>query len=224
VKHSKEDALGELEFERLLDGARRMRDYYGDQAEFLVLVLGRLGLRRGELAHMDENWLNRRDQTIEIPSHRECHGERQGDGPCGYCVQLAKGRAERCDDLPLDEALGYQWRPKTAAAVRGVYYGHLPRVEYAIENFFADWDEFVWSAQAVNRRIDRAAELAPNLDGDGVRPHALRATAATNVASHGISMYALMQMFGWCQPATAEIYLARNVDNSARQLEAAYSR
>jgi len=58
VRHSKEDALDTREFELLLEGARQLKqsDYYYDHdPEFTIYVLGRLGLRRGELCHLDES-------------------------------------------------------------------------------------------------------------------------------------------------------------------------
>jgi len=55
--HSKEDALSEREFELLLEAASRLSAsdyYYTPDPEFTIYVLGRLGLRRGELAHLRE--------------------------------------------------------------------------------------------------------------------------------------------------------------------------
>ncbi|WP_161607587.1 hypothetical protein [Natronorubrum bangense] len=39
----------------------------GLQARFIILVGGRLGLRRGEIAHIKEKWVNWRRSMIEIP-------------------------------------------------------------------------------------------------------------------------------------------------------------
>jgi len=222
VQHSKEDALGDVEFELLFEGASQMDDYYGMQAQVAVLVLGRLGLRRGELAHMRRSWLDRREKMLTIPAHEPCHGARDGDGPCGYCRQLAREQASRRPDVSDADLVDSQWRPKTEAAARDVYYGFDARVELYLERFFEEWDAWVWSAQAVNRRIERAADRAA-LEAR-VTPHTLRATAATHHAARGLEMHALMQYFGWAQPSTAEVYLARNGRNTARQLDAIHSR
>lgn len=222
VRHSKADALPEREFELLFESAGNLSDYYGIQAQFAVLVLGRLGLRRGELAHMDASWLNTRDSMISIPAQDTCHGERDGDGPCGYCRRLAKEQAQRAEHVSFQDRLGKQWQPKTDAAARDVYYGFSARVEMYVERFFERFDSWTWSAQAVNRRIDKAAEEVDlNVR---ITPHTLRATAATFHASRGLEMHALMQHFGWCQPSTAKVYLARNGKNTARQLDAIHSR
>jgi integrase len=89
TRHSKELALDDREFELLLDGARRLDDYQGQQARFAILVAGRLGLRAGEVAHMRESWLNWRTRRIEIPSKEPCT-KGKSEGICGYCEQAAK--------------------------------------------------------------------------------------------------------------------------------------
>jgi len=220
VRHSKDDALDEREFELLLEGASRMDDYYGDQALFACLVLGRLGLRRGELTHMREEWVDWRRETISVPLQQDCHGERQGDGPCGTCRQLAQQRADHCDDVGLEDALADQWRAKTPAAARDVYFGFDARARLHVERFFDEHDEWPFAAAAINRRIKRAAEHAEGLDPDDVYPHALRATAASYHAGRGLETLSLMQMMGWAQLSTAEVYVSRNSRNTARQLDA----
>lgn len=40
-----------------------------------------------------------------------------------------------------------------------------------------------------------------------------------DVAAGGVEMHSLMQMFGWAMPSTAERYLARNPDATARELD-----
>jgi len=197
-----------------------MDDYYGDQAKFLTLVLGRLGLRRGEVAHMRESWIDWRQEMIQIPYQQDCHGERQGDGPCGYCRQLAKQRTEYNDDVTMQQALEERWQAKTPAASRDVYFGFDARAQLHIRRFFDRFDCWTWSATAINRRIKKAADHADRLDPADIRPHALRATAATYHAARGLEMHALMQHFGWAQPQTAEVYLSRNGQNTARQLDA----
>ena len=49
VRHSRERALSDREFERLLQGIERIDcDWYRLQTRFVVLVAGRLGMRAGE--------------------------------------------------------------------------------------------------------------------------------------------------------------------------------
>lgn len=219
VRHSKDDALDGREFELLLEGASRMDDYYAEQARFVILVLGRLGLRRGELAHLRSSWLDCRNEMVTIPYHEDCHGERDGDGICGYCRQLAEQRVKHNDDVSMQEAVDDQWHAKTPAAARQVYYGFDARLRLHVERFLDNHDGWPLSAGAITRRVKRAAENAKELNPENVRPHALRATAATHHAGKGLEMHGLMQMMGWAQASTAEVYLSRNGQNTARQLD-----
>jgi len=227
VRHSKEDALNERQFECLLEGARELRSsdyYYKPDPEFIIIALGRLGLRRGELVHLREEWIDWRNKMIEIPAHDDCDFGKGGD-ICGYCEQLARQRAEYAgNDLSIEEARDWVCVPKTEAAAREIYFGFDPRVEMYIERYF-DSDEYnrvEVSGAAINRRVKKCAELG-GLDSERVHPHCLRATAATFHASRGLETLSLMQMFGWCQPQTAEVYISRNGTNTKKQLDAIHS-
>jgi len=224
VTHSKEDALSEREFELLLEAAGTLADsqyYYDADPEFTIYVLGRLGLRRGELAHLQESWVDWRRQMISIPTSSPCHAARDGDGVCGYCRQLARQRVEYAEDLTMDEALAWMWVPKTQAAAREIYFGFDARAEMFIERYFESgtYSQYEPSSTAINRRVKKCAEIADGLDPAHVRPHSLRATAATYHAGRGLELLALMQMMGWAQPQTAEIYIGRSGENTARQLD-----
>lgn len=217
--HSREDALDDVEFERLFEGASSLEEYYAIQARFLVLVCGRLGLRRGEFAHIREDWIDWRNERIVIPRQTDCHGGKDG-GACGLCRQLARQRADHHDELTFEDALRDCWSAKTDAAAREVYFGYDARLRLYIERFFDRFEGWVWSGMMVNRRLERAAEAAREIDPDDVRPHSLRATAATRFAGRGLSMHSLQQVMGWAQPQTAEVYLARDPESTARQLDA----
>jgi len=228
ITHSKEDALDDREFELLLEGARELArsDYYYDaDPVFVIQVLGRLGLRRGELAHLSEEWIDWRNEMIVIPDHHQCAKGSDGD-VCGYCRQLARQRVEYADgDLTMDEALEWMWVPKTEAAAREIYFGFDARVKLAVERYFSNpaYERFEASGTAINRRVKKAAEHAPELKPEDVRPHSLRATAATYHAGRGLELLPLMQFMGWAQPSTAEIYIGRSGTNTARQLDAIHS-
>lgn len=227
IRHSKEDALTDTEFELLLEGSRQMNmDYYYEaDPEFVIAVLGRLGLRRGELVHLRESWIDWNRSVIKIPSHDSCNFGKGGD-VCGYCKQLAKQRTEYAnDDLTYEDALEWVWVPKTKAAAREVYFGFDPRVELYIERYFdsPEYDRVEASGSAINRRVKKAAENADGLDPTHLSPHSLRATAATYHAGRGLEMLSLMQFMGWCQPSTAKVYIGRNGRNTRRQLDSIHS-
>lgn len=228
ITHSKEDALCERDFEVLLEAAAELAEsqyYYGPDPEFTIVALGRLGLRRGELAHLDESWIDWRRSMITIPRSQPCTKARDGDSVCGYCRQLARQRVAYADDLSMSEALKWMWVPKTEAAAREIYFGFDTRVEMYVERYFdsPEYDKYEPSSTAINRRVKKCAELADGLSPDHVRPHSLRATAATYHAGRGLELLALLQLMGWAQPQTAEVYISRSGENTARQLDAIHN-
>lgn len=79
-------------------------------------------------------------------------------------------------------------------------------------------------ANGIHRRVKRAARNADELTPTNLSPHKLRATAATFHAGRGLETLALMQFFGWADPSTAEVYISRNGQNTANQLNAIHNR
>lgn len=223
VKHTKEDALGDREYQLLLEGTGKMRDYYGFQARFVCLVAGRLGMRAGEIAHLKSEWVDWRRNMIVVPRHEPCEKGKDG-GPCGYCKSCARQRVEHNDELTFEDALEYSWSAKTDAAAREIPFDFDPRVSLAVERFFEKYDEFPVSRQAVNRRVTKAAETAPQLDASEVYPHCLRATAATFHAARGLDVLPLQAMFGWADLSTAQNYIQKSGENTARALHGIHSR
>lgn len=215
-RHTKEDALSAREFERLLEGAGRLKDYYEREAELILLVCGRLGLRRGEVAHLHESWIDHTEQTITIPRHDPCTKGDDG-GICGYCANRIRGIIDYndgVDHIPESEF----WQPKTENAAREVYYGWSPRTALHIDRFFGKYDEWPYSCQAINRRVTKAAEHTEGMNPDEVYPHALRATAASHLAGRGLGTLPLLQIMGWEQLGTAERYISRSGQHTAQEL------
>jgi integrase len=220
---TKEYALSDRKYQLLLEGASRLKDYYAQQARFVCLVAGRLGMRAGEIAHMTAEWVDWRRNMIVVPSHETCEKGRDG-GVCGYCRSCAEQMADHNESMSFDEALELCWSPKTDAAAREVPFDFDPRVELTIERFFDRYDEYPTSRQSVNRRVDSAAEAAEGLDADDVFPHALRSTAATFHAARGLDVLPLQAMFGWSEISTAQNYIKKSGENTARALHMIHSR
>lgn len=221
TNHTKKYALSDREFQLLLEGASMMRDYYGFQSRFVALVAGRLGLRAGEIAHLKEDWVDWRRNMIVIPRHEQCTKGR-GGGVCGYCRSCAEQMVEH-NNIGIDDALERCWSPKTEAAAREVPFDFDPRVTLAVERFFDKYDEYPCSRQSVNRRVNKAAEHAESIDESEVFPHALRSTAATYHASRGLDVLPLQAMFGWSEISTAQNYIKKCGENTARALHMIHS-
>jgi integrase len=222
TRHSKADALGQREFQLLLEGAGKMRDYYGFQARFIILVAGRLGLRRAEIAHMEEDWLDRRRNMVVIPLQQDCD-RGQGGGICGACETKAKQRVNHNEGLDIEEARDLAWVAKTQEAAREVPYDFNPRVSLIIDRFFEKYDRYPCSAQSINRRVKKAAELAEDISPEDVYPHCLRATAATYHANRGLDVIPLQSLMGWAQVSTAHNYVKSSGENTQRALHFVHS-
>jgi len=220
-RRSKRDALTNREFEILLNGARQLDDYQSLQARFAIFMAGRLGLRRGEIAHMTRDWVDWNRNMLCIPHHEPCLKGRDSMGICGSCHQQAKQRVEHNPDLEIEDAKDLQWRAKTREASRDIPFDFHPRVSLLIEEFFERWDAWPVSATAVNRRIDAAADET-DLD-KRVYPHGLRATAASFHAARGLEVIPLQSLMGWAQVSTAHNYVRASGENTKRALNSVHS-
>lgn len=103
-RHSREDALTDREFERLVRATYEIKDSQALEARLALFATGKLGLRGGELAHLSEEWVDWKDRVIEIPEHDRCtKGKREGE-ICGYCRRRAREELET-NNLTTDEAI-----------------------------------------------------------------------------------------------------------------------
>lgn len=93
--HARDDALSTRQFERLVAATYGVDDP-GMEAECraALFLAGRLGMRKGEIAHVHEDWMDFAGGKITIPEHDDCtKGKREGE-VCGYCRRRAVDRAE----------------------------------------------------------------------------------------------------------------------------------
>lgn len=217
VRHTKEDALDTRAFEQLLEATYRLDEYYGLQCRFVVLVAGRLGMRAGEIAHMKADWVDWRRSLIDIPRHQPCQDGRDGSH-CGYCTRKARQKTRHGDEPTLGEAKRSMWSPKTKAAAREIPLDAAPRAEIVIEQFFERFGEWPHTRQSINRRVNRAAEMADGVDAESVYPHALRATAASRFSASGLDVFALKSVMGWSCLSTAQCYISSSGERTARAI------
>jgi integrase len=214
VRHSRQDALTDDEFEHLLEVAGELEDPYDAQVTFVLVAGGRLGMRGGEICHLHESWINWKRSMIEIPSFEPCS--------CGYCRKRAKSAAEHNDGLTFEEAMDRRWNPKTRNSARAIPFDFSDRVEAVVTAFFDRYDAYPHSRVSVNRRVDRVA-LRADLDPSRVYPHALRATAATHHAYRGVPTTALQNLMGWEQLTTAQKYIRLSGEPTANALREAHA-
>lgn len=221
-RNSADDALEDREFQLLLEGTYGLGDYYSLEARLIVLTLGRLGMRVGELVHMQESWIDWRRRMIEIPRYEGCSKGRDG-GPCGYCRQLAEQQAEYNDHISYQEALDQRWRAKTDSAARSIPFDFDSAVEIVIERYFERFDSFQTSKSGVDRRLSKTIGHVEELDDDGIYPHCLRATAASYHASRGLDAISLQSLMGWADLSTSHRYVRRSGDRTRKALQSVHS-
>ena len=222
-RHSKRDALTNREFELLLEGARKLDDYYSLQARFIIFMAGRLGMRKGEMTHIKQDWIDWRRNMICIPYHEPCMKARNSLDICGYCRQNAEQRLEHNPDLEMEDSKEMQWVAKTEEAARDIPFDFHPRVSLVVEEFFNQWESWPVSATAISRRVNKAVKHSKLEDGKRVYPHSLRATAASYHAARGLDVLPLQSLMGWAQVSTAHNYVQASGENTRRALNSVHS-
>ncbi|MWG34029.1 tyrosine-type recombinase/integrase [Halomarina oriensis] len=209
---TRERALSEREFELLLEGAGRISDIQRRlETRAAILIGGRLGLRPGETTHLIASWVDKERQMIQIPLHEACLKGRDG-GICGYCRQAVKQRLDYRSNTKFQKLAKDYWTPKTEAASRTIPYHFSYRVRIAVELLLEEHGGWPYSFSTLQRRLETALELSPELAPDATSLHGLRATAASYHAGRGLDLPALQAMFGWEDIATARQYL--NIDGA----------
>lgn len=219
---TREKSLSEREFELLLEGTRRIDDpVRGREAYAIILIGGRLGLRPGEITHLQSSWVDWQRKIIRIPEHSSCKKGRDG-GICGYCRQAIEQRIRHGSEKQFDELVEDYWLPKTPAAARAVPFHFSPRLRVAVELLFDAHSGWPYSFSTLQRRVNTAIRFAPKLEEDATTPHGLRATAASYHAGRGLDLAALQAMFGWKDITTARQYLNINGEMTKRALSTIY--
>ena len=217
-QQTREKALTERQYERLLIGAMRIEDpEQAMETRAMLLIGGRLGLRPGEVTHLDASWINRRREMLSIPSRDPCSKGRDDD-PCGYCRQAARQQVKHDDSKEFEEVVDNYWNPKTDAAVRDVPFGWDQRISVAIEWLIDTHGGWPYSFSTLQRRLEMALEKAEALESDDTSLHGLRGTAASYHAGRGLDSGPLQSMFGWSDLATAKNYIAVDGEMTARAL------
>jgi integrase len=215
VRHSHEDALSESKFEALLEVSEQLESPHDAETYFILLLGGRLGMRAGEISHMQADWIDWERKQIKIPTYEPCQ--------CGYCKQQARQAVGyRPEELTLEEEMSERWKPKTETSARTIPFDFSDRIEACLHEFFRTRDEWPHERSSLNRRMDWLAEAA-GIERYRLYPHCLRATAATFHAYRGLSVVPLQSLMGWADMATARKYIRISGGATARALNDAHS-
>lgn len=241
VRHSREDAVDDRVFERMVEATYQLEPPYDLQCRFVLFVAGRLGLRAGEIAHMTEEWIRWRESMIDIPRHEPCDSGR-GGSVCAHCeanleqsarIATRNSIREHCQSyqqlradpagarergLLVEPEYSVAWVPKTESAAREVPFDANTRAALVVEEFFERYDRWPHSRQSVNRRVNKIARHTDGVAVADVYPHALRATAATKFADSGLQVFSLKAVMGWSQLSTAKAYISSSGTRTARAI------
>lgn len=216
-----EKAPTRRQYKKMLSGVRENLD--GEmqrQCEFLLVTIGELGLRGGELAHISRDpeyhdWIDFESGHIDIPEYTPCD--------CGYCRSQAEQAVEQ-RGIPLKEAQRERWKPKSPAAARRVPFNHKSEILEVFKRFF-DLYEDGWprSRITVNRRVKRiVANSDVDIDPKSVTPQTLRITAAKYHANNGMNPYSLTELMGWSSEETALRFYKANSNGIHAEMNRLY--
>lgn len=191
VRHSKDDALNELELNILIDSCDDIFD------RLVIILSGYEGMREGEIAHMEKEWLDKENGEIVIPSEQPCKAVK--GKPCSLCA-----------------VRGGIWKPKTIDGVRRIPI-RIPAQD-TIYRFFNAHNRVGCTRQTVYNHIiavAKGSELTKK-----VYPHSLRATAGTLWGHTGISAISLCKVMGWRNITSANPYCKADTDLAMREAKA----
>lgn len=175
---------------------------------FLLVVMGRVGLRVGEVLHLTESWWKPDRKVISVPPFVDCN--------CGRCKFYAK-RNEPNSEKTFGELLEEYWKPKEGA--HGSANARTRRTVQIINRYFNDVPYTDISYSTIYRRLVRIAELTEGVDPEQMRPHVLRATAATHWMWAGMRPPAVDGQFRWTDPKTKDRYVKITGLKTAREMD-----
>lgn len=194
------------------------------ECELIIRLLGELGMRAGEISHLEEEWVDFGNEVITIPEHRECTGGQDG-GPCGYCKKQARQMANKdSNDMSYERALREYWRPKNDNAARDIWFGWNDDMFDLLDEYLALHGEYPHSRVSINRRVTQIAEESSRVEAESVYPHALRAHAAMYHARKGVRAFQLSQFMGWSDVSFAMDYIKMAADDVETEFKRAHGR
>lgn len=187
------------------------------ECEFVLRMMGELGMRAGEIAHMKEDWVDFDRLQIEIPEFQQCEKGKDG-GPCGYCKKQAKQSVKKTD-VSYEKALRRCWSPKNEMAARTIPFGWDDELVDLIDEYMYKHGGFPKARVAINRRVDDMTEESDRVDKEDVFPHALRAHAAIYHAKKGMRAYHLTEFMGWADVSGAMPYIKMAADDLQTEMK-----
>lgn len=125
TRYIHENVLTDRKFELLLEARAELPESRAFEARFIYLMVGRLGLRTGEIAHFRTQWIDWDQKLVHIPQHETCG--------CGYCHRQAAKEVRNNENLTESGALCARWHPTTVASARASPFDLFLVLNYVFE-------------------------------------------------------------------------------------------
>jgi len=156
-----------------IDSQQRRRE-----ACYIILGMGRLGLRVEELTHLHEGWIDWSRGELTVPERDPC--------ACRACWRRAQRRHESGDERSVEEIIASEmWAPPEGErGARTLAFGWSRRLAAALDGIVAADGYLDADREEITGLIEEAAGNAWELEGE-ITPETLRATAGTFLATAG---------------------------------------
>lgn len=154
---------------------------------YTLLLVGRLGMRPGEVLHLHDGWVNWDRGEIHVPARDPC--------ACRACWQQAQMRQQQGDSRMLAEIVAEErWSP--AGTARRLSFGWADRLTAALDGVLAERGYLPGTHEDIEELIDTAAANAHGIDERAVSVTALRSSALEFLAAAGFGPRRLADLCG----------------------------
>lgn len=182
------------------------------QACTLLLLVGRLGLRPGELQHLHEGWVDWERGRLHVPARDPC--------ACAQCWERARVRQRGGDGRPLADVVAADcWRPPGGEG-RTIDFGWSRRLTGVLAAGFDAWSYLDCDVTRAHAVLGTAAEAADLDDPTALTLGALRASAATFMVDAGLSAAQVAAVLGVERAEVAGVYDALRARGESQRGEA----
>lgn len=200
--------LDKDEFRQLIQACEKSNEPI--QNKFILISMGVLGLRPGEIAHIRKSWVDFDREIITIPAHEPCS--------CKYCIERVKKKTKRYS-ISTQEVQKQYWRPKNKAGARYIPFGFDPEVKKIFVEGINELEKCPLTVLQIKNRLSRLNQKAGLTK---VTPMNLRSYAATQFAYDGLSCYDLLKIMGWSNPKVSSDCVKQTKDSLIKEFKNVY--
>lgn len=151
-----------------------------------ILLIGRLGLRPGELIHLHEGWIDWTRGELRVPGYDPC--------ACDVCWEQAQQQAQHSERDAESILRDDCWQPQGTTAPRMLSFGWSNRLTGALRTTFQHRQYLPYTEAEVRSLLGRAATHVDGIDQDAISVGILRATALEFLASAGFGPRRLAEL------------------------------